>query len=87
LPDAGRPDYDFSLWSGFFLPAGTPPEVVRRLFDATSQALKLPQVAEMLAREGTETSGSASPADYAAFIAADAKLWTRIVKDANVKAD
>jgi tripartite-type tricarboxylate transporter receptor subunit TctC len=87
MTHAGPPHYYFSFWSGFFAPAGTPPEVVRRLFDATSQALKLPQVAEMLAREGTETSGSASPADYAAFIAADAKLWTRIVKDANVKAD
>jgi len=87
MTEAGLPDYEISFWYGFFVPAGTPPEVVRKLFDATSQALKLPQVAEMLAREGTETSGSASPADYAAFIAADAKLWTRIVKDANVKAD
>jgi tripartite-type tricarboxylate transporter receptor subunit TctC len=87
MTEAGLPDYEISFWYGFFVPAGTPPEIVRKLFDATSQALKLPQVAEMLAREGTETSGSASPADYAAFIAADAKLWTRIVKDANVKAD
>src|SRR5687767_7279274 len=87
MTEAGLPDYEISFWYGFFVPAGTPPEVVRKLFDATSQALKLPQVAEMLAREGTETSGSASPADYSAFIAADAKLWTRIVKDANVKAD
>jgi tripartite-type tricarboxylate transporter receptor subunit TctC len=87
MTEAGLPDYEISFWYGFFVPAGTPPEVVRKLFEATSQALKLPQVAEMLAREGTETSGSASPADYAAFVAADAKLWTRIVKDANVKAD
>ena len=61
--------------------------MVRKLFDATSQALKLPQVAEMLAREGTETSGSASPEDYRRVPREDAKLWTRIVKDANVKAD
>jgi tripartite-type tricarboxylate transporter receptor subunit TctC len=87
MTEAGLPDYEISFWYGFFVPAGTPPEVVRRLFDATSQALKLPQVADMLAREGTETSGSASPADYAAFVAEDGKLWTRIVKDANVKAD
>ena len=85
MAEAGLPDYEISFWYGFFVPAGTPPEVVRKLFDATSQALKLPEVAEMLAREGTETSGSASPADFAAFIAEDAKLWTRIVKDANVE--
>jgi tripartite-type tricarboxylate transporter receptor subunit TctC len=69
------------------VPAGTPPEVVRRLFAATSQALKLPEIARMLARDGTETVGSASPEDYAAFLATDAKLWQRIVKEGNVKAD
>jgi tripartite-type tricarboxylate transporter receptor subunit TctC len=87
MAEAGLPDYEISFWYGFFVPAGTPREVVRRLFEATSQALKQPEVTNLLAREGTETAGSASPEDYAAFIAADAKLWARIVKDANVKAD
>ena len=61
--------------------------MVRKLFDATSQALKLPEIARMLARDGTEVSGSSSPEDYAAFLAIDAKLWERIVKEGNVKAD
>ena len=87
MAEAGLPDYEISFWYGFFVPAGTPPEVVRRLFAATSQALKLPEIARMLARDGTETSGSTSPEDYAAFLTADAKLWERIVKEGNVKAD
>jgi tripartite-type tricarboxylate transporter receptor subunit TctC len=87
MGEAGLPDYEISFWYGFFVPAGTPQEVVRKLFDATSQALKQPQLAQMLARDGTETAGSKSPEDYAAFLAADAKLWERIVKDANVKAE
>jgi tripartite-type tricarboxylate transporter receptor subunit TctC len=60
---------------------------VRKLFSATRQALKLPEIARMLARDGTETVGSASPEEYAAFLATDAKLWERIVKEGNVKAD
>ncbi len=87
MAEAGLPDYEISFWYGFFVPAGTPPEVVRKLFAATSQALKLPEIARMLARDGTETVGSASPEDYAAFLATDAKLWERIVKEGNVKAD
>ena len=87
MAEAGLPEYEISFWYGFFVPAGTPGEVVRKLFDVTSQALKQPEIARMLAREGTETAGSASPADYASFLAEDAKLWARIVKDANVKAD
>ena len=87
MAEAGLPDYEISFWYGFFVPAGTPPEVVRKLFSATSQALKLPEIARMLARDGTEIAGSASPEDYAAFLVTDAKLWERIVKEGNVKAD
>ena len=87
MAEAGLAEYEISFWYGFFVPAGTPPEVVRKLFDATSQALKQPQIAQLLARDGTETVGSASPEDYSAFLGSDAKLWERIVKDANVKAD
>jgi len=87
IAEAGLPDYEISFWYGFFVPAGTPPEVVRKLFSATSQALKLPEIARMLARDGTEIAGSASPEDYAAFLVTDAKLWERIVREGNVKAD
>lgn len=87
MGEAGLPGYEISFWYGFFVPAGTPREVVRRLFDATSQALRLPETARMLAREGTETSGSAAPEEFASFLAEDAGLWARIVKDAGVKAD
>ena len=87
MAEAGLPDYEISFWYGFFVPAGTPREVVRKLFEATSQALKAAETGRMLAREGTETSGSSAPEDFAGFIAEDAKLWARIIKDAGVKAD
>ena len=87
MAEAGLPDYEISFWYGFFVPAGTPAAAMQRLFDATAQALKLPEVARALAKEGTETSGSTSPSDFAAFLAEDAKLWSRLVKDSGVKAD
>ena len=87
MGEAGLPDYEISFWYGFFVPAGTPGEIIRRLFDATSQTLKLPETARTLAREGTETSGSGSPEDFAEFLAQDAKLWARLVKDSGAKAD
>jgi tripartite-type tricarboxylate transporter receptor subunit TctC len=87
MGEAGLPDYEIGFWYGFFVPAGTPAEVVRRLFDATSQVLKAPETARVLAREGTETAGSASPADFSRFLEEDAKLWARLVKDSGAKAD
>ena len=87
MTEAGLPDYEISFWYGFFLPAGTPREIVQKLHQETSKALALPEVGKALAKEGTEVSGSKSPEEFAAFIAEDAKLWTRLVKDSGVKAD
>lgn len=87
MAEAGLPDYEIGFWYGFFVPAGTAPDVVRRLFEATSQVLKAPETGRILAREGTETASSVSPEDFATFLAEDAKLWARLVKESGAKAD
>jgi tripartite-type tricarboxylate transporter receptor subunit TctC len=87
MGEAGLPDYEIGFWYGFFVPAGTPQDTVKRLFDATSQVLKLPETARVLAREGTETASSASPEEFARFLAEDAKLWARLVKESGAKAE
>jgi tripartite-type tricarboxylate transporter receptor subunit TctC len=85
--EAGLPDYEISFWYGLFAPAGVPAPVIRRLFEDTAKALALPELNKVLAREGTETSGSRSPEDFAAFLAEEAKLWARLVKDSGAKVD
>ena len=87
MAEAGLPEYEISFWYGFFVPAGTPREVIQRLYQETSKALGLPEVTKALAREGTETAGSKSPEDFAAFIAEDAKLWAKLVRDSGAKAE
>jgi tripartite-type tricarboxylate transporter receptor subunit TctC len=87
MAQAGLPDYEMSFWYGFFAPAATPAEIVKRLFEASAEALKSPQVNKTLAIEGTETSGSRSPAEFATYIGEEAKLWARLVKDSGLKAD
>jgi tripartite-type tricarboxylate transporter receptor subunit TctC len=87
MAEAGLPDYEIGFWYGVFVPAGTPPQIVRQLFDATSQVVKAPETARILAREGTETASSASPEDFARFLEEDAKLWTRLVRESGAKAD
>jgi tripartite-type tricarboxylate transporter receptor subunit TctC len=87
MAEAGLPDYEIAFWYGFFVPAGTPAEPARRLYAATAEALRAPNVAPALARDGTEVSGSASPADFAAFLAKEAPLWARLVKESGAKAE
>ncbi|TMH88687.1 MAG: tripartite tricarboxylate transporter substrate binding protein [Betaproteobacteria bacterium] len=87
MAEAGLPDYEISFWYGFFVPAGTPAEIVKRLFDATGGVLQNAEVNRALAKEGTEASGSRSPQDFAAFLAEDTLLWTRLVKESGAKPD
>jgi tripartite-type tricarboxylate transporter receptor subunit TctC len=87
MAEAGFPDYAIAFWYGFFVPAGTPPDIVKKLFAATIAAAKSPQVSDTLAREGTEVALSKSPEDFAAFLAADEKFWVKLVKDSGAKAD
>jgi tripartite-type tricarboxylate transporter receptor subunit TctC len=87
MVEAGLPDYAIEFWYGFFVPAGTPSVIIKKLFDATLIALQQPQVKAALAREGTEVSLSVSPEQFAAFLAEDAKFWVKLVKDADVKVE
>ena len=84
---AGLPGYDLTFWYGFFVPAATPPEIIRKLFTATTEVLKRADVKAILAKEGTDLDGSKSPEAFAAFLKEDAKLWQQLVKDTGAKVD
>ena len=87
MAEAGVPEFALAFWYGLFVPAGTPPEIVKKLFEATTIAARRPEVKAMLAREGTEVALSKSPEDFAAFLAEDAKFWVKLVKDSGATAD
>jgi tripartite-type tricarboxylate transporter receptor subunit TctC len=87
MKEAGLPAYRMDFWYGFFVPAGTPPEIVKKLFDATNVALQRPEVKAALAREGTDVSASASPAEFAAFVKDENRFWAKLAKDSGAKAE
>ncbi len=85
MAEAGLPEYTIGFWYGFFVPAGTPPAIVKKIFEATTVAMQQPSVKAALAREGTEVVLSQSSEQFAAFLNEDAKFWVKLVKDAGVK--
>lgn len=87
MKEAGLPDYAIEFWYGLFVPAGTPPAIVQKLFEATQAALKQPNVKASLAREGTDVSLSSSPAQFGKFLSEDEKFWVNLVKSAGVSVD
>lgn len=87
MREAGLPDYAIEFWYGLFVPAGTPPAIVQKLYEATQEALKQPNVKASLAREGTDVSLSTSPSQFAKFLSEDEKFWVKLVKSADVTVD
>ncbi|MDB5841740.1 MAG: hypothetical protein JWQ23_3692 [Herminiimonas sp.] len=87
MAESGYPQFNFGFWYGFFAPPGTPPDIVKKLFDATTVAMQRPEVKTALAREATEVALSASPEEFSAFLREDSKLWVKLVKDSGATVD
>ncbi|SEK72339.1 Tripartite-type tricarboxylate transporter, receptor component TctC [Variovorax sp. YR750] len=87
MREAGLPEYHLEFWYGIFVPAGTPPAVVKKIFEAARTAMQQPSVKTGLAREGTEVSLSTSPEEFGQFLVSDGRFWVDLVKNAKVKVE
>jgi tripartite-type tricarboxylate transporter receptor subunit TctC len=85
IAEAGFPQVTVMSWYGFHVPAGTPPEIVRRLAEATGAAAAQPEVRERLVSAGGE-AGFLAGADLAAFLREEQERWPRFVEAAKKNA-
>ena len=83
---AGFDLQDLPTWYGMLAPAGTPPEVVRRLHEETVKALKDPQAAKALLAARIFPIGN-SPEEFAAMLRASHAAWGRIIRETGVKGE
>lgn len=86
MMEAGIPDIDIVIWTGFLAPAGTPAAVVKRLQDEVARVVRLPEIRERLNGMGVDPVGNSSE-EFGRIIAADIVKWTAVAKAANIKAD
>lgn len=82
---AGLPGFDIATWQGLVAPAGTPAAVIDRLHADVGRALNLPDVTAKLASAGLVPDTSTTPAEFAAFIRAEARRWAAAIPDAGIK--
>ena len=87
--EAGVPDVHVSTWHGFWLPKGTPSEIVAKINDAARAAMADPDVRKKIADLGMELPppDQQTPAAFAAFHKAEVAKWFPIIKAAGVKAE
>ncbi|WP_251366947.1 tripartite tricarboxylate transporter substrate binding protein [Polynucleobacter sp. MG-Unter2-18] len=78
------PKVEVLNWQGFIAPAGTPKRIIDTLNKAANEALKDPQLRELMLSQGNEIGGG-SPADFAALIKSEAAKWSAVVRAGNIK--
>jgi tripartite-type tricarboxylate transporter receptor subunit TctC len=85
--EAGLPGLeDITGWFGFVMPAGTPPEIVRKVYQDTLKVLADPDTQAKLAQQGMKAVGN-TPQQLTAAIEAESKKWEKIVKNRKLVAN
>ena len=86
IAESGFPGYEVSGCYGFSAPAGTPREVVAKLYKEISRSLTLPDVRDRMMANGQEPVGS-TPEKFAAYIKAEMIKWEKVIKQSGARAD
>jgi tripartite-type tricarboxylate transporter receptor subunit TctC len=86
VAESGVPGFETGSWQGIVAPAGTPPEVVRKLHGAVTAILATPEMKEKLVASGAEVLPQ-SPEQFGAFIRNEKARWAKVVKDSGAKFD
>lgn len=80
------PGYEAVSWGGVMAPAGTPPEIVKRLNLEINRILKMPDVAEKLESLGAVIVGS-TPEEFGEYVKTEIAKWGKVARDNNVSLD
>jgi tripartite-type tricarboxylate transporter receptor subunit TctC len=85
LAEAGVPGYSHQSWVGTLAPAKTPPAVIAKLNKELNRITTLPEVKNLLLRDGLEAVDD-TPQEFAAIIKEEVEKWMKVVKAAGIKA-
>ena len=87
MQEAGLPGFDISFSFGLYAPVGTPPEAVRKLYEAAVKVLQRPDMRDKLATQGMDPAPSASPEEFRQMNLRLAPLWARLIAESGAKVD
>jgi tripartite-type tricarboxylate transporter receptor subunit TctC len=86
VAESGVAGFETGSWQGIVAPAGTPPDVVRKLHATVTAILATPEMSEKLTTSGAEVRPQ-SPEQFGAFIRSEKDRWAKVVKESGAKFD
>jgi len=86
IVEAGFPEITGEGWFAFLVPAGTPRDVTALLHDRIVETLAQPDVKQRMAALGYDTVGN-TPDESRKLFDSETVKWTRVIKEAGIKAE
>ena len=86
MAEAGVPGFESQSWYGMWAPAGTSPEIVRRMHAEVVKALAAPDLAATWAAQGADPGGE-SPEQFGRFIRSEVEKWGKVARDLKISAE
>jgi tripartite-type tricarboxylate transporter receptor subunit TctC len=86
IAEAGVPGYALSPWFGVFMPAGTPPDIVKFMRSALLEAMSRTEIKARFFVLGAEMIGS-TPEAFAASLLAESAKWEKLIRERNIRPD
>jgi tripartite-type tricarboxylate transporter receptor subunit TctC len=84
VAEQGLPDYEATLWQGFFAPASLPAELGARIAADIQAAVALPETRDKLQAAGVALFED-NQANFRRFFLADIEKWRGVVKKTSLK--
>ncbi|HEY2246139.1 MAG TPA: tripartite tricarboxylate transporter substrate binding protein [Bradyrhizobium sp.] len=84
MAESGFPGFEAVPWFGLLAPAGTPKDIIDKLYGETAKALATPEIRKKFDELGLEPVGN-TPAEFAAVIKKETPEWAKVIKDAGIK--
>ena len=85
MSESGMPKFEATAWQGMVVPVKTPAGPINRLNTDVLKALKDPDLVRQFDAQGGIVLGS-TPQEYGAYLKSEHERWSRIIKEANIKA-
>lgn len=86
IAEAGVPSYDFTPWQIMVAPTGTPAAIVALLNEHLVKAMRAPDIAERMARDGADVIASSQP-DAVKHVQTEMDKWRRVIKERGMRAE
>jgi tripartite-type tricarboxylate transporter receptor subunit TctC len=86
IAESGVPGYDVTAWQALFVPAKTPPKIVRKISADTNSAIADPAIKDKLAKTGYAAEGS-SPEELEQLLKSEIAKWSHVIKSVGIKID